>query len=84
LTEYTDVLHKLADQLLEKETILGAEMDELIRQVRPGIQLPEKPGDKEEPHDATAAAADATVNQPDDSQSDPSQETDTEEDAGPQ
>jgi hypothetical protein len=60
-------------------------MDELIRQVRPGIQLPEKPdGDKEEPHDATAEAADATVNQPDDSQSDPSQETDTEEDAGPQ
>jgi cell division protease FtsH len=84
LTEYTDVLHKLADQLLEKETILGAEMDELIRQVRPGIQLPEKPGDKEEPHDATAAAADATVNQPDDSQRDPSQETDTEEDGGPQ
>jgi cell division protease FtsH len=84
LTEHIDVLHKLAEQLLEKETILGAEMDELIRQVRPGIQLPEKPGDKEEPHDATAAAADATVNQPDDSQSDPSQETDTEEDAGPQ
>jgi cell division protease FtsH len=84
IDRYTDVLHKLAEQLLEKETILGAEMDELIRQVRPGIQLPEKPGDKEEPHDATAAAADATVNQPDDSQSDPSQETDTEEDAGPQ
>jgi cell division protease FtsH len=46
LTEHIDVLHKLAEQLLEKETILGAEMDEIIRQVRPGIELPEKPGDK--------------------------------------
>ena len=45
LTEYLDVLHKLAEQLLEKETILGAELDELIHQVRPGIELPEKPQD---------------------------------------
>jgi len=48
LTEHLDVLHKLAEQLLEKETILGAELDELIRQVRPGIQLPEKATNKEE------------------------------------
>ncbi len=57
LTEHIDVLHKLAEQLLEKETILGAELDEIIRQVRPDIQLPEKPTDKEEPHDDSAPSA---------------------------
>ncbi len=50
LTNHLDVLHKLAEQLLEKETILGAEMDEIIRQVRPDIQLPKTHADKEEPH----------------------------------
>jgi cell division protease FtsH len=57
LTEHIDVLHKLAEQLLEKETILGAELDEIIRQVRPGIQLPEKPTDREDPRDDNAAPA---------------------------
>jgi cell division protease FtsH len=51
LTENLDVLHKLAEQLLEKETILGAELDELIRQVKPGIQLPDKAGDSQEAGD---------------------------------
>jgi cell division protease FtsH len=49
LTEHQDVLHKLAEALLEKETIMGAELDALIRQVRPGIDLPEKPADKDVP-----------------------------------
>ena len=35
----------------EKETILGAELDELIREVRPGIKLPEKAADKGESKD---------------------------------
>jgi len=48
LTEHLDVLHKLAEQLLEKETLMGAELDELIRQVRPGIQLPEKAADSQD------------------------------------
>ncbi|PID39961.1 MAG: cell division protein FtsH [Proteobacteria bacterium] len=48
LTEHLDVLHKLAEALIERETILGSELDELIREVRPEIQLPEKPSDKEE------------------------------------
>jgi len=59
LTEHIDVLHKLAEQLLEKETILGAELDEIIRQVRPGIQLPDKPTDKEEAQDNSAPSAPA-------------------------
>ncbi|MDY6823956.1 MAG: ATP-dependent zinc metalloprotease FtsH [Thermodesulfobacteriota bacterium] len=39
LTENVDILHKLADLLLEKETVLGPELDDLIRSLRPGIQL---------------------------------------------
>ncbi|MFO7716619.1 ATP-dependent zinc metalloprotease FtsH [Desulfosarcina sp.] len=70
LTEHIDVLHKLAKQLLEKETILGAELDELILQVRPGIQLPEKPADREEPPSekssaSSGAAADADTRKTD-------------------
>jgi cell division protease FtsH len=63
LTEYLDVLHKLADQLLEKETVLGAELDELIRQVRPGIELPEKPQDSVE--DESEEQTDDTPSAPD-------------------
>ena len=81
LTEHIDVLHKLAEQLLEKETVLGAEMDDLIRQVRPGIQLPEKPGEREAAaaKDAASSAppADAAADGPDPPpHGDPPQETD--------
>ena len=37
-----DILHKLADELLEKETVMGKELDELIMALRPGIDLPSK------------------------------------------
>ncbi|MEE4112387.1 MAG: ATP-dependent zinc metalloprotease FtsH, partial [Desulfobacteraceae bacterium] len=87
LTEYTDVLHKLAEQLLEKETILGAELDEIIRQVRPGIQLPDKPADKEDAHHEAAPSApaagqattpeDATAAQADQSHGSAPQEADS-------
>jgi len=40
LKENIDILHKLAESLLEKETVLGAELDELITSLRPGIELP--------------------------------------------
>jgi len=62
LTEYIDVLHRLAKDLLEKETVLGAELDELIRDVRPGIELPEKAAAKEETAEdaASAVRAEAT------------------------
>ncbi|WP_372681998.1 ATP-dependent zinc metalloprotease FtsH [Desulfosarcina sp.] len=89
LTEHIDVLHKLAEQLLEKETILGAELDEIIRQVRPDIQLPEKPTDKEEPHDDAApsspaadesgTAEDAAAAQADHSRSSAAQATDSDD-----
>ncbi|MGA6926597.1 MAG: cell division protein FtsH, partial [Desulfosarcina sp.] len=54
LTEHVDVLHKLAERLIEKETVLGAELDELIREVRPNIELPKKPADEEPPTDNAA------------------------------
>jgi cell division protease FtsH len=40
LEENLDVLHKLSELLLEKETVLGIELDELIKELRPGIKLP--------------------------------------------
>ena len=40
LTENIDILHKLTQRLLEKETIMGAELDDLIFSLRPGIELP--------------------------------------------
>jgi cell division protease FtsH len=55
LTDHLDVLHKLAEALLEKETVLGSELDALIRRVRPDIELPEKPADKEEASEKPSA-----------------------------
>ncbi len=40
LKENTDILHKLTELLLEKETVMGKELDELIYAMRPGIRLP--------------------------------------------
>jgi cell division protease FtsH len=52
LNKNIDVLHRLAELLLEKETVQGAELDELILTLRPGIKLPSNPinqdGDTEE------------------------------------
>ena len=44
-----DILHKLAEHLLEKETVMGKELDELIHELRPGITLPSKSLDEPEP-----------------------------------
>jgi cell division protease FtsH len=47
LKENIDILHRLSELLLEKETVLGKELDELILSMRPGIKL-SQPGDFEE------------------------------------
>jgi len=39
LNENLDVLHKLAEMLLEKETVMGKELDELIISMRPDVVL---------------------------------------------
>ncbi|RLC05634.1 MAG: cell division protein FtsH, partial [Deltaproteobacteria bacterium] len=55
LKENIDILHKLAESLLEKETVLGAELDELITSMRPGIELPSlATAEKEEPDKAAS------------------------------
>jgi len=46
LSENLDVLHKLAELLLEKETVLGSELDQMILSMRPGIKLPHRPGEE--------------------------------------
>ncbi len=42
LEDNVDILHKLADLLLEKETVPGKELDDLILSQRPGMELPSK------------------------------------------
>jgi cell division protease FtsH len=39
LEDNIDILHKLSEILLEKETVMGVELDELIHSMRPGIEL---------------------------------------------
>jgi len=55
LNENLDILHKLAEVLLEKETVMGKELDELIHSLRPGIELPSKSADDQEATTETAA-----------------------------
>jgi cell division protease FtsH len=49
LNDNLDILHKLAELLLEKETVMGKELDELIHDLRPGITLPSKSLEEPEP-----------------------------------
>ncbi|MCP3925645.1 MAG: ATP-dependent metallopeptidase FtsH/Yme1/Tma family protein [Desulfobacterales bacterium] len=53
LNEYKDVLHALSQLLLDKETIMGKELDELILQTRPGIELPQAGLPDEEKKEST-------------------------------
>jgi len=48
LNANSDILHKLAELLLEKETVLGKELDELILSLRPDIELSSKKTEKAE------------------------------------
>ncbi|MCG6893208.1 MAG: ATP-dependent zinc metalloprotease FtsH [Desulfobacteraceae bacterium] len=51
LQENIDVLHKLAEMLLERETVMGKELDELILSMRPGhtFSTPTDTVDESEP-----------------------------------
>ncbi len=47
LEKNVDILHQLAEELLEKETVQGKELDDLIYKLRPeGFQLPSAKKDK--------------------------------------
>ena len=45
----------LAELLLEKETVMGKELDELIQSLRPGIELPSINIDEPEPEPKAAS-----------------------------
>ena len=55
LNENLDILHQLAERLLEKETVMGKELDQLIHSLRPGIDLPSRSAEEHEPKAETAA-----------------------------
>ncbi len=57
LDENLDILHQLAELLLEKETVMGAELDELIISLRPGIDLPSNPQDTADPEEEAPQTA---------------------------
>lgn len=64
LEENLDVLHALAELLLEKETVQGKELDELILSMKPGFEFPSKdvPDNKEgEAGTSDAAQSDETT-----------------------
>jgi cell division protease FtsH len=46
LEEHLDLLHALAKLLLEKETVLGKDLDELILSIKPHIDLPDRAKDE--------------------------------------
>ena len=58
LKENLDILHALSDRLLEKETVMGKELDELILSMRPGFEFPSNKPKSEE----TAKENQAEVN----------------------
>ena len=55
LNKNLDILHQLAERLLEKETVMGKELDELIHSLRPGIDLPSRSVEEHEPKAGKAA-----------------------------
>jgi cell division protease FtsH len=57
LNEHMEILHALASMLLEKETVLGKELDELILSIKPDVTLPPQPVDVESMPEAMEASA---------------------------
>jgi len=55
LKDNLDILHALADRLLEKETVMGNELDNLISSMKPGFEFPSKTKDSEEKTEDTEA-----------------------------
>jgi len=48
LKENMDVLNKVSEVLLDKETVLGAELDKIILSIKPGFVFPSDPIEKDE------------------------------------
>jgi cell division protease FtsH len=80
LNENIEVLHKLSDLLLEKETVMGKELDELILSLRPGFISPNAK-EPEQPREAEAKAAEENAT-PEEPAADKPAETPNPESAG--
>jgi cell division protease FtsH len=66
-----DILHRLAALLLEKETVMGDELDRLILELRPGFDFPSKhdhaaPQEQEKADEQAATASTPEAEEPDD------------------
>ena len=59
LEEHIDLLHALAELLLEKETVLGRDLDELIHSIKPHIELPDREKDEPQVYETVDAEGDA-------------------------
>jgi cell division protease FtsH len=57
LEENLDILHALTDLLIERETVMGSELDDLIAQMRPDFDFFGRKNVKIQPKAATADAA---------------------------
>ena len=57
LQEDIDILHKLAELLLEKETVMGKELDDLIRSMKPDFEFPSGNAGENTPANETAPSA---------------------------
>ena len=57
LEKNLDILHALAERLLEKETVMGGELDELICSMRPGFEFPPKASKEEKKGEGSEAEA---------------------------
>jgi cell division protease FtsH len=59
LEEHLDLLHALSELLLEKETVLGKDLDELILSIKPHLELPNRTEDEPLVYETADAAEDA-------------------------
>ena len=64
LLENMDVLHRLSDMLLEKETVMGDELDTLILEMRPGFKFPTKHEPQREADESETSSAAAQPEEP--------------------
>jgi cell division protease FtsH len=49
LEEHMEILHKLAELLLEKETVMGQELDEMILDLKPDAKLQSQSSEEDNP-----------------------------------
>ncbi len=78
LEENIEILHKLAELLLEKETVMGKELDELILSIKPDIQLSPMISEEELAADVKASKVETSA----DASSDPENGQSSDPDAG--